>query len=87
MILYINDTDRYGRKVAELYVPAHDPQQPEAETFMNGKQVQAGWRMFNSKYVERCADGGVITQVEAGAKQKRQGVWSDPKALKIFWEP
>ena len=40
--LYISDIDRYGRKVAELYVPAHNPQQPEEERFLNGEQVQAG---------------------------------------------
>ena len=82
VVLYITDTDRYGRKVAELYVPAHNPKQPEEEQFVNEEQVQAGMAYLYARYASRCPNGGAIAQVEAGAKQQRRGVWSDLNAMR-----
>jgi endonuclease YncB( thermonuclease family) len=82
VILYISDTDRYGRKVAELYVPAHNPQQPEEEKLLNDEQLVAGMAYVYTKYASRCPNGRGYAQMEAKAKQQRRGVWSDPTAMK-----
>jgi len=80
--LYISDTDRYGRKVAELYVPAHNPQQPEEEELLNEEQLLAGMAYLYAKYASRCPNGSGFAQMEAKAKQQHRGVWSDSKAMK-----
>ena len=82
VILYISDTDRYGRKVAELYVPAHNPQQPEEEKLLNDEQLLAGMAYVYTKYASRCPNGSGFAPMEAKAKQQRRGVWSDPAATK-----
>lgn len=82
VILYISDTDRYGRKVAELYVPAHNPQQPEEEKLLNDEQLLAGMAYVYAKYASRCPNGSGFAQMEAKAKQQRRGVWRDPTAMK-----
>lgn len=82
VILYISDTDRYGRKVAELYVPAHNPQQPEAEKLLNEEQLLAGMAYVYAKYASRCPNGSGFAQMEEKAKQQGRGVWRDPNAMK-----
>ena len=78
VILYISDTDRYGRKVAELYVPAHNPQQPEEEKLLNDEQLLAGMAYVYAKYASRCPNGSGFASMEA----IKLGVWSQPHALK-----
>lgn len=78
--LYVTDTDRYGRKVAEVFVPIHTPKQPEEERFVNGEQVQAGMAYLYARYASRCPNGGAIAQMEAVARQQRRGVWREPNA-------
>jgi endonuclease YncB( thermonuclease family) len=82
VILYVSDIDRYGRKVAELYVPAHNPQQPEEEKLLNDEQLLAGMAYVYTKYASRCPNGRGFAQMEAKAKQQRRGVWSDSTAMK-----
>jgi len=82
VILYISDTDRYGRKVAELYVPAHNPQQPEEEKLLNEEQLRAGMAYIYAKYASRCPNGSDFAKMEAIAQRKKLGVWSDPTAMK-----
>jgi endonuclease YncB( thermonuclease family) len=82
VILYISDTDRYGRKVAEVYVPARNPQQPEEEKLLNDEQLLAGMAYVYAKYASRCPNGSGFAPMEAKAKQQRRGVWRDPTAMK-----
>ncbi|MBW4578683.1 MAG: thermonuclease family protein [Tildeniella nuda ZEHNDER 1965/U140] len=82
VILYISDTDRYGRKVAELYVPAYNPQQPEEEKLLNESQLLAGMAYVYAKYASRCPNGSGFAKMEAIAQRKKLGVWSDPTAMK-----
>ena len=82
VVLYISDTDRYGRKVAELYVPAHNPQQPEAEKLLNDEQLLAGMASVYTQYASRCPNESGFAKLEAVAKQERRGVWSEPNAVK-----
>lgn len=82
VILYISDTDRYGRTVAEVFVPAHNPKQLDEERFLNGEQVQTGMAYRYARYADRCPNGSAIAQMEAGAKQQHRGVWNDAEVVK-----
>lgn len=67
--LTVVDTDRYGRKVAEVRLP-------------NGTLVQEvltreGLAVVYKQYIKNCPDAVVVEQAEAQAKQQRAGIWSD----------
>ncbi len=67
--LTVTDTDRYGRKVAEVRLP-------------NGTLVQEvlareGLAVVFHKYIRNCDAAAVVKQAEAQAKQRRVGVWGD----------
>lgn len=50
VILYGNDTARYGRRVAEVFVPDPTPQQPEQEKVLNDAMVRVGIAYHYAKY-------------------------------------
>ena len=67
--LTVTDTDRYGRKVAEVRLP-------------NGTLVQQvlareGLAIVYKQYIRNCPDTVAVEQAEAQAKQRRAGVWGD----------
>ncbi|HEY9691888.1 MAG TPA: thermonuclease family protein [Oculatellaceae cyanobacterium] len=69
--LKITDTDRYGRKVAEVRLT-------------NGTLVQQilareGLAMVYQKYLSSCPSAGIVQQAEAQAKQRKAGVRGDSK--------
>ncbi|OLP20114.1 hypothetical protein BST81_02240 [Leptolyngbya sp. 'hensonii'] len=72
--LFISDTDRYGRKVAEVYISAHS-QQTGAEKEVNYEQVVTGNAYVYPRYVDGCPNGFLLVQGEAIAQQSRVGVW------------
>jgi endonuclease YncB( thermonuclease family) len=79
VILYISDTDRYGRKVAEVFVSDPTPQQPEQEKILNDEMVRAGMVYHYAKYRDRCPNGGSgLIKAETEAQSKRMGVWAAP---------
>ncbi|MEA3642432.1 MAG: thermonuclease family protein [Lamprobacter sp.] len=65
--LRIHDTDRYGRKVAEVI-------DPTSGTVLNRAMVEAGQAAVYQRYCPDPSD----RQAEAGAKAARIGIWSQP---------
>ena len=78
VILTIVDHDRYGRKVAEVFVPTANPDQ---ERFVQYEMVKAGWAYPYEQYANSCPNWDQVQQAGVEAKQKRLGVWSvnEPK--------
>lgn len=71
------ERDKYGRLVAEVFVPAKNPQQPEEEKLLNYEMVKAGMAYHYAKYSDRCPNGGEdYAEAEKVAQAKRLGVWS-----------
>lgn len=70
------ETDRYGRLVAEVFVPAKNPKEPEEEKLVNYEMVQSGMAYHYAQYSDRCPNGGDdLADAEKLAKSKRVGVW------------
>jgi endonuclease YncB( thermonuclease family) len=71
------ERDRYGRTVAEVFVSAKNPQQPEEELFLNYELVRAGLAYHYAQYSDRCPNGkDVLVEAENEAKSQHLGVWS-----------
>lgn len=67
--LNIVDTDRYGRKVAEVRLPDG--------TLTQEILVKEGLAMVYRKYLKNCPSATVVEQAEAEAKQQRLNIWGD----------
>ncbi|HEY9873836.1 MAG TPA: thermonuclease family protein [Candidatus Obscuribacterales bacterium] len=67
--LKITDTDRYGRKVAEVRLTNG--------TLVQQVLVREGLAMVYREYISSCPSASLVNQAEAQAKQRRAGVWSD----------
>ncbi|MFQ4142151.1 thermonuclease family protein [Chlorogloeopsis sp. ULAP02] len=75
--LTVTDSDRYGRKVAEVRLPNG--------TFVQEVLVREGLALVYRPYLNKCPSRDTIQQAEAQAKQQQRGVWSDAKFVKP-WE-
>jgi micrococcal nuclease len=75
--LTVTDSDRYGRKVAEVRLPNG--------TFVQEVLVREGLALVYRPYLNKCPSRDIIQQAEAQAKQQQRGVWSDAKFVKP-WE-
>jgi micrococcal nuclease len=74
------ERDRYGRLVAEVFVSARNPQQPEEEKLLNDELVRAGMAYHYRQYSQGCPMGAVMLDAaEAEAKGRRLGVWIQPQ--------
>lgn len=71
VILTITDTDRQGRKVAEVNVPTL---KPEEEKLVQYEMVVAGWAYPYEKFADHCPNWDVVQQGGNEAKQSHQGV-------------
>jgi endonuclease YncB( thermonuclease family) len=67
--LNIVDTDRYGRKIAEVRLPDG--------TFVQQILVKEGLAMVYRQYLKNCASAAIVEQAEAEAKQQRLNIWGD----------
>ncbi|NMG18895.1 thermonuclease family protein [Brasilonema bromeliae] len=75
--LNITDSDRYGRKVAEIRL--------RDGTFIQEVLVREGLALVYRPYLNKCPSRNIIEQAETQAKNSRRGVWSDAKFVKP-WE-
>lgn len=76
--LKIVDTDRYGRKVAEVLA---------GSKFLQAEQVKGGMAYVYDCYLNNCPEAAAVKQAQDFAKRSRVGVWSkelDPDGL--VWE-
>ena len=75
--LNITDSDRYGRKIAEVRL--------KNGTFVQQILLQEGLAKVYRPYLNKCPSKNLVQQAEVEAKQQRLGVWSDTKFVNP-WE-
>ena len=72
------ETDRYGRTVAELFVPIGG----EEEIHLNSQMVMDGHAYHYARYSSSCPNKNNIVRAEAMAKEQSIGLWINPAAEK-----
>ncbi|MBF1989774.1 thermonuclease family protein [Fischerella thermalis] len=75
--LTVTDSDRYGRKVAEVRL--------RNGTFIQELLVREGLALVYRPYLNKCPSKEIIEAAETEAKANQRGVWSDTKFVKP-WE-
>ncbi|MFN6539614.1 MAG: thermonuclease family protein [Nostoc sp. EkiNYC01] len=75
--LNITDSDRYGRKVAEVRL--------KNGTFIQQVLLQEGLAKVYRPYLNKCPSKDLVQQAEAQAKEQKLGVWNDTKFVNP-WE-
>ncbi|MBD2576841.1 thermonuclease family protein [Oscillatoria sp. FACHB-1406] len=71
IVLTITDSDRYGRKVAEV--------RTKDGVFIQEVLTKEGLALAYRPYFKDCPSSAAIEQAETEAKSRRRGVWSDSK--------
>jgi micrococcal nuclease len=77
VILNITDSDRYGRKVAEIRL--------KDGTLVQQVLLQEGLAKVYRPYLNKCPSKEIVQQAEAKAQQQKLGIWGDPKFVNP-WE-
>ena len=72
------DIDRYGRTVAEAFVPIGN----DEEIHLNAQMVGDGMAYVYPQYVSSCPNGARMQVAGESAKQQAVGVWANPAAQK-----
>ena len=75
------EKDRYGRTVADLFVPLDG----EEEIHVNSQMLLDGMAYHYEQFSSRCLRPQLLANVEAEAKANALGVWAAPDAMKP-WE-
>ncbi|MGI8504143.1 MAG: thermonuclease family protein [Hassallia sp.] len=75
--LNITDSDRYGRKVAEVRL--------KNGTLVQQVLLREGLAKAYRPYLNKCPSRDLVEQAEAEAKLQKRGVWSDAKFINP-WE-
>jgi len=70
--LNIVDTDRYERKVAEVF---------KNDVNVNLSMLKQGQAVVYHQYVSNCPDGNSYLKAEAAAKNQKLGFWNDPSFI------
>ncbi len=78
--LDIVDTDRYGRKVAEVWAGGSN-----GEQLLNAVMVVTGQAYHYQQYSGSCPNRASLVSTEKYARDTRLGVWSKPGAI-LPWE-
>lgn len=73
------EQDRYGRTVAEIFVPVAGTAE---EIHLTSQMVMDGYAYHYERYSGDCPNGQVLAGAEEQARSRSAGVWSDPNALK-----
>jgi micrococcal nuclease len=68
--LLVRDTDRYGRTVAEIFLP--DGRN------VNQEMVRAGYAWWFRKYAP---NDGTLANMESEARKAKRSLWADPHAV------
>lgn len=71
--LAIKDTDRFGRKVAEVYTESG---------LVQLEQLRAGKVFLFERYLDRCSDPEALRAAETEAREARRGVWAVPNPVR-----
>lgn len=70
------ETDRYGRTVAELFIPVGG----EKEIHLNSQMVMDGYAYHYAQYSSSCPNKDAIVRAEGMAKADSTGLWANPSA-------
>ena len=70
------ETDRYGRTVAELFIPVGG----EEEIHLNTQMVLDGHAYHYAQYSSTCPNKDAIARAEERAKAQSIGLWVNPQA-------
>ena len=73
------ERDRYGRTVAEIFVPVVGR---EAEIHLTSQMVMDGYAYHYARYSGGCPNGQFLAGIEEQARSQSTGVWSNPRAVK-----
>lgn len=73
------EQDRYGRTVAEIFVPMADTQE---ELHLTSQMVMDGYAYHYERYSGGCPNGQVLAGAEEQARSRSAGVWSNPSSMK-----
>ena len=73
------EQDRYGRTVAEIFVPVVGQ---EGEIHLTSQMVLDGYAYHYERYSDTCPNGQLLAGVEEGARSRSVGVWANPNAMK-----
>lgn len=77
VILKITDSNRYGRKVAEVRL--------NDGTFIQQVLLQEGLAKVYRPYLDKCPSKDLVEKTEAQAQEQRIGIWGDSKFINP-WE-
>lgn len=72
------ETDRYGRTVAELFVPVGGKE----EIHLNSQMLMDGQAYHYEQYSSSCPNGSTFMRAEEMAKEQSLGVWGTSNAEK-----
>ncbi|MFH7030996.1 MAG: thermonuclease family protein [Heteroscytonema crispum UTEX LB 1556] len=75
--LNITDSDRYGRKVAEIRL--------KDGTLVQQVLLREGLAKVYRPYLNKCPSRDLVEQAEVEAKQQQRGIWGDSKFVNP-WE-
>jgi len=78
--LDIVETDRYGRLIAEAWIPMEPP-----EIFLQEEMLKSGAAWVYPQYVGSCPNSRIMRRAEAIARENRRGVWENPSQIRP-WE-
>ena len=70
------EVDRYGRTIAELFIPIGD----EEEIHLNSQMVLDGHAYHYARYSSSCPNKNAIARAEERAKAQSTGLWVNPSA-------
>jgi endonuclease YncB( thermonuclease family) len=71
--LNVTDSDRYGRKIAEVRL--------KDGTFLQQVLLEDGLAKVYRSYLNKCPSKDIVQQAEAKARQEKLGIWSDRKFI------
>lgn len=76
LIVSMVDTDKYGRKVAEVFTSVGG-----REKSFNEQQLNSGLARVYPAFVANCPNAEVFKRAEEIAKSQKLGVWGDASSI------
>jgi endonuclease YncB( thermonuclease family) len=80
LVVMKKEKDRYGRTVAEVFIPTS---KGDEKIPVNGMMIKSGYAYYYSEYSKNCEDNATIyANLEKEAQRSRLGVWKNPNSVK-----
>ncbi|ASC71847.1 putative endonuclease [Halomicronema hongdechloris C2206] len=78
LLLVPVEQDRYGRTVAEIFVPLAGQAE---EIHLNTQMVLDGYAYHYAQYSDACPNGRLLARAEEQAQAQQRGIWGDENAV------